>query len=90
MKHFEVFLSNIAGYGEKLKKQTEIKVKKKLDKIKLIEDNSPSSEQDNDTENLKYFMTVLGLPQYFEVLAANKVTNLAKLRRKFTNLSRNR
>ena len=28
-------------------------------------------------------MTVLGLPQYFDMLVENKVTSLAKLRRKF-------
>ena len=61
-----------------------MKAKQKLQNKKLVESNSPSEEEDNDTENLKYFMSVVGLPQYFDLLVQNKITSLAKLRRKIT------
>lgn len=54
-------------------------MKKRLSKIKL-EDSSPSEPEDNDSENIKYFLNLLGLSQYYQVLSENKICSLAKLR----------
>lgn len=85
--HCEVHnTSKYLGYGDKIKKETEAKVRQKLLNKKLVESSSPSEkEEDNDTENLKYFMSVVGLSQYFDLLVQNKITSLAKLRRKFVS-----
>ena len=55
---------------------------KKLTKVKL-EGSSGSEPEDNNSENIKYFLSLLGLSQYDQVFTENKITSLAKLRCKW-------
>lgn len=56
-------------------------MKEKISKMKSGLTDSESEEQDeNDTENLRYFMTVVGFPQYFEKLVSNDIKTMGKLR----------
>jgi hypothetical protein len=50
-----------------------------VEKFKVVESSSEGEDND-DGENLRYFLKVMGMEAYFESFKANKISTLPKLR----------
>lgn len=71
-------------YGTQVIKNNEARLKKQKFKVELPESSeSDKDDADNDGDNLRYFLQVMGMDKYFPAFQANKILTLPKLRSNF-------
>lgn len=61
-------------------KYNEARIKKQMNKVSLPDSSDSEKEENNDGENLKYFLQVMKMEQYFPAFKENNILTLPKLR----------